>query len=116
MTETMTCVDCEKSPTMSDPIHCCDRCGCYSCAECHTIDADTFEVFCCFCLQHCAEKMEDDDFACKCLSCEKVFATGEMSGGWTQRERTFCSKECEDKMPDWKTEPDEDEEEDEDQK
>lgn len=53
---------------------------------------------------------EDDDFPCRCLICEKVFATGDMSGGWTQRERAFCSKECEDKMPDWKTEIDDEEE------
>ena len=55
------------------------------------------------------EEDEEDPFDCKCIICDKVFATAEESCGWTQRERTFCSKKCEETMPDWTSDEEEEE-------
>ena len=66
MTEKMTCVDCDKVylPNTLDPVYCCDGCGCYTCAECHSVD-DEGKVYCACCVQE-QEDEEDDEMTEKC--------------------------------------------------
>ena len=93
------------------------ECGCCSCLKCKEAKHEHCE--CPDGMLDCGggrwkqvdeEDEQEDPFDCKCIVCDKVFATAEESCGWTQRERTFCSKKCEETMPDWTSDEDEEEE------
>ena len=63
-----------------------------------------------FICQSCEKTITDFlcDSVCHCIVCDKIHACAECSCGWTIRERRFCSTACEEKMPDWETDSDED--------
>ena len=63
MTEVPTCIDCDKMWAKPEPIYCCDKCGCYTCAECHEVDENTSKVYC----SGCKQEIEERDW---CEACE----------------------------------------------
>ena len=91
MTETITCVDCDKmySKNTLDPVYCCDGCGCYTCDECHVVDEQS-KVYCV-----CCDQTDVDDYeAPNIYPYKKCSACGDRKSCGSYVEKDWFCGEC----------------------